>query len=334
MNRINTYLRNGILLLGVFFLITSCRKNTVVLYCSADQTAAEPVIAEFEKVTGIKVKVRFDSEATKTVGLVQKIRAESGRPLADVFWSNEIFNTIRLGNEGLLEPFRNEQTQNQPGPADVNGCWYGFAMRARVIAYNNNKIKDTEAPKTLEQLLDSKWRGRMVMADPGFGTTGGDVASWFAHYGQARATEILKSLAANKVKLVEGNSTAVRMIASGQADVCLTDTDDVYAAIRNNWPVSMNYLDVNSAGCLVIPNTAAIIKGAPHRLQAERLMDFLLSERREEILVESDSHNTPVHKDIARKYPQYAIGSALKLDYSEIAARLPSAIRLAREILE
>ena len=337
MDRKSTFLRQGIFLLAALFLIPACRKNepqnVVVLYCSVDQTAAEPVIAEFEKKSGIKVLVRFDSEATKTVGLVQKIRAEAGRPLADVFWSNEIFHTIRLNNEGLLVPFASEQTQNWPGPADANGCWYGFALRARVIAYNNKKIKDSDAPKTLEQLLDAKWQGRIVMADPGFGTTGGDVASWFAHYGETKAIEILKALAANKVRLVEGNSTAVRMVAMGQADVCLTDTDDVYAAVRNGWPVAMNYLDVGGSGCLVIPNTAAIIKGAPHRLQAERLMDFLLSERCEEILVESDSHNTPVHEGLAKKYPQYAIGKALKLDYAEIAGQLPAAIKQARNLL-
>jgi iron(III) transport system substrate-binding protein len=326
------------ILLAVLFFIGACRKNgtqnVVVLYCSVDQTAAEPVIAEFEKISGIKVLTRFDSEASKTVGLVQKIRAEAGRPAADVFWSNEIFHTIRLKNEGLLSPFAGEQTKNWPGLSDANGCWYGFALRARVIAYNNKKIRDSQAPKTLEQLLDSKWQGKIVMADPGFGTTGGDVASWFAYYGQARATEILKSLAANKVKLVEGNSTAVRMVASGQADICLTDTDDVYAAVRNGWPVAMNYSDVNSAGCLAIPNTAAIVKGAPHRLQAEKLMQFLLSERCEEILVQSDSHNTPIHNKLARKYQQYEIGKALKLDYEKIAEQLPDAIRLAREILK
>ncbi len=337
MERNSTLLHRAIFLLAALVLIGACRRsepqNVVVLYCSADQTAAEPVIAEFEKLSGIKVRVRFDSEATKTVGLAQKIRAEASRPLADVFWSNEIFNTILLKNEGLLVPFQSEQTQNWPGPADANGCWHGFAQRARVIAYNTKKISDKEAPKSLEELADAKWQGRIVMADPAFGTTGGDVASWFVRFKDVKAIEILKALAANKVKLVEGNSTAVRMVASGQADVCLTDTDDVYAAVRNEWPVAMNYLDLAGEGCLVIPNTAAIIKGAPHKTQAEKLLDFLLSRRCEEILVESDSHNTPVHKELAEKFPQYSIGKSLKLEYEKIAEVMPHAIKQAREIL-
>jgi iron(III) transport system substrate-binding protein len=325
-------------LIPVCLLFVSCRKNEpkniVVLYCSVDQSIAEPIIAEFEKTTGIKVLARFDSEASKTVGLVQKIRAESEKPVADVFWSNEIFHTIRLGQEGLLSSFKGEQTQKWPGPADANGCWYGFALRARVIAYNSGKIKGVDAPKSLEELLESRWQGRIVMADPGFGTTGGDVASWFAHYGEEKATKILQALAANKIRLVEGNSTAVRMVATGQADVCLTDSDDVYAAVRNGWPVAMNYSDQGNEGCLVIPNTAAVIKGAPHRQQAERLMDFLLSERIEEELAASDSHNTPIHKNLASKYPQYAIDNPLKVDYQRIADCLPVAVKAARELLQ
>ena len=256
-------------------ILFSCREDSgqkrrgVVLYCSVDQTIAEPIIAEFERQTGIKVLARFDTEASKTVGLVQRIRAEAASPLADVFWSGEIFHTIRLAREGLLAPYNGDATKNWPGRfADADGKWYGFALRARVIAYNTNRVSADDAPSRLEDVLDSKWKGRLVMATPEFGTTGGDVASWFAHYGLDRAQEILHALKANEVRLVAGNSTAVRMVATGQADVCFTDTDDVYAAQRNGWPVAMNYLDQAGEGPLAIPNTAAVIKGAAHPKEA------------------------------------------------------------------
>ena len=161
MDKKGPFLHKTVLLfVFAFLLVISCRKNEpkdiVVLYCSVDQVIAEPIIAEFERRNGIKVLARFDTEAAKTVGLVQKIRAESGRPVADVFWSNEIFHTIRLKREGMLAPFKDEQTRNWSGPADANGCWYGFALRARVIAYNSQKITASDAPKSLEQLLETR----------------------------------------------------------------------------------------------------------------------------------------------------------------------------------
>jgi iron(III) transport system substrate-binding protein len=320
------------------FALVSCKKteyqNQVVLYCSVDQAIAEPVIAEFEKKSGIKVLARFDTEASKTVGLVQKIRAEAEAPVADVLWSGEIFHTIRLARESLLLPYQNGLSSNWPASfKDGQGRWYGFALRARVIAYNTEKVTDEDAPRTLEDCLEPKWKARLVMASPEFGTTGGDVASWFAHYGHDKAVEILQALKSNGVRLVEGNSTAVRMVAFGQADLCFTDTDDVYAAQRNEWPVAMNMLDQVGDGPLTIPNTAAIIAGCPHPEQAKELMDFLLSEQVENLLVQSDSHNSPIHPAVAQQYEMYAISHPLNIDYEKIADVLNTSIETARENL-
>ncbi len=306
----------------------------VVLYCSVDQAIAEPIIAEFEKLSGIKVSVRFDTEANKTIGLVQRIRAEAASPAADVLWSNEVFYTIRLGREGLLAGYNSGQTDDWPASfSDPNSRWYGFALRGRVIGYNTKKVSAEESPRSLEDVLDGKWKGRLVMAGPEFGTTGGDVASWFAHYGVQRAEEILKGLKANEVRLVAGNSVAVRMAATGQADICFTDTDDIYAAQRNGWPIAMNYLDQGGEGALAIPNTAAVIKGAPHPEEAKELIDFLLSEKLEQMLAESDSHNSPIHPSLAERYKSYKIPKALDVDYARVADELPRAIQSAREIL-
>jgi len=343
MRRIRKIVFPGLIIFvtACFFLsLLSCGKSPqenyreVVLYCSVDQEIAEPIIAEFENQTGINVLPRFDTEASKTVGLVQRIRAEAASPIADVFWSNEIFHTIRLARESLLAPYGSDATKDWPVRyADPKGRWYGFALRARVIAYNTSRIDAGDAPKCLEDVLDSRWKGRIVMAAPEFGTTGGDVASWFAHYDSPRATEILKGLKANDIRLVAGNSTAMRMVATGQADICFTDTDDVYAAQRNGWPVAMNYLDQGGDGALTIPNTAALIKGAGNHEEAEELMEFLLSEQLEKMLLVSDSHNCPIRPALVEHFKLYAIPKPLSVDYEKVADRLPMAIRTAREVL-
>jgi iron(III) transport system substrate-binding protein len=343
MRRIRTIFFPGLVIVAavyLFFSLPACRKSVpqnyrkVVVYCSVDQVIAEPIIAEFEGRTGINVLPRFDTEASKTVGLVQRIRAEAASPLGDVFWSNEIFYMMRLGEESLLATYRSDTTKDWPERyADPNGRWYAFALRARVIAYNTARVSAAEAPKCLEDVLESKWKGRIVMAAPEFGTTGGDVASWFAHYDSARAMEILKQLKANEIRLVSGNSTAVRMVATGQADICFTDTDDVYAAQRNGWPVAMNYLDQGGDGALAIPNTAAIIKGARNLEEAKEFMEFLLSDDLERMLLASDSHNCPVRRPPRGQFRKYLIPKPLGIDYERVADNLPAAIRTAAEVL-
>lgn len=336
----NSFLCYTLCCLFLVSLLTSCKKqnsatNEVVLYCSVDQEFAEPIIKQFEERTGIKVLDRYDTEASKTVGLVNRLKAESSNPIADIFWSGEIFYTIRLADEGLLAPYESEQTKDWPELFKDNlNRWYAFGMRARVIAYNTNKVSEQDAPKSLEDCLNSKWKGRIVMATPTFGTTGGDVASWFAHYGNERAIEILKGLKANDIRLVSGNSTAVKMVNTGQADICFTDTDDVYAAQRNGNPVAFNYLRQGEKGPLVIPNTVALIKNAPHPEAAKKLLDFILSEELEILLAESDSHNSPVHASLAGKFKKYEINERLDIQYEKIAELLPTALENVKEILE
>ena len=318
--------------------LTSCkghRRPQVVLYCSVDQDIAEPIIAQFEKDTGIQVLARFDTEASKTAGLVQRLRAEKARPAADVFWSGEVFYTARLASEGVFVQYRSARTADWPRAyADPNGRWYGFGLRARALVYNTQRVRPDQSPRSLEDVLDPRWRGRLVMARPQFGTTGGDIASWLAHYGRDRTLGILRGLRGNQVRLVAGNSNVVRVVAQGQADVGLTDTDDVYAGQRNGWPVARNLLDQAGEGALAIPNTVAMIQAGPHPSQARVLMEFLLHEQVERLLAASDSHNCPVRPQVAEAFKEYAIERSLNIPYDRIAACVPEALHMAEEILD
>ncbi len=84
---------------------------------------------------------------------------------------------------------------------------------------------------------------------------------------------------------------------------------------------------------MAIPNTAALIKGGPNRDEAMELMAFLLSEKCEQMLAQSDSHNSPVHISLAEKFQRYVIKKPLDVDYEKVADNLHKAIETAREIL-
>src|SRR5438874_1086383 len=96
-------IRFGLLwpLLICLLSVARCRKannsgSEVVLYTSVDEPVAAPIVREFEKRTGIHVILQTDTEATKSVGLAERLRAERDNPRADVWWGNEIFLTILL----------------------------------------------------------------------------------------------------------------------------------------------------------------------------------------------------------------------------------------------
>src|SRR5438270_5352444 len=94
---------------GLALVLSGCGRakapETVTVYSALDREFAEPILRAYETRTGVRVLSKFDVESTKTVGLTNLIVAESARPRCDLFWNNEILNTLRLKEKGLLVPF-------------------------------------------------------------------------------------------------------------------------------------------------------------------------------------------------------------------------------------
>jgi iron(III) transport system substrate-binding protein len=312
----------------------STNRSSVVMYCSVDQEYAEAIIAEFEiAYPHIDVRPRFDTETTKTTGLVQRLRSEKENPQADLFWSSEVFLTIRLAEEGLLQPFESDSTTNWPAAyRDSNRRWYAFAGRARVIAYNPERVDDP--PSSWKDMVDPEYKGRIVMADPVFGTTRGHVATWYHLWGADRAESFLEALVDNGLRVVASNSQTVREVVQGSADFAITDTDDVWAFQRNGYDLAVVYpIHGEGQGTLLIPNTLAFIAGREQDEAVTTMAEFILSEKIESMLYASDSHNVPIVHDIEID-PKYRVPDPLVVDFEDVASTMREAIDSAVRILQ
>src|SRR5262249_21184899 len=222
-----TTVRLAALLLVSF--IVACQRSgpEVVVYTSEDQVFSEPILKDFEKSTGIKVRAVYDTEETKSTGVALRIVAERDHPQADVFWANEPLRPVMLQQQGLLEAYRSPNSEDIPDRyRDVDGYWTGFAARARVIIYNTNVVKAADAPGSVEDLASPRWKGKVGLANPLFGTTTTQLAALFALWGEPGATRFLESVKANGVKLVTSNGEAKDLVASGELAWAFTDTDD------------------------------------------------------------------------------------------------------------
>ena len=307
--------------------------DPVLVYCSVDEPFARRVFAEFERRSGIRVQPLLDTEAGKTTGLVNRIRREAARPRADAFWSSEIFNTILLAREGLLEAYVPKTAADIPDAyKDARGLWTAIGLRGRVVVFDAARTRREEVPTTWSGLAGEKWRGRVALANPQFGTTRGHVASWFALWGPERAAQFLHALHEHEAIIADGNSAVVRQVIAGRADLGMTDTDDVWLARRQHPSLDLVYADQGDGGTLWIPNTVALIKGAPHPAEARRLIDFLVSADGEELLARSDSGNVPVRPDLRARLGM-ELPAAGSLSYEQIADHMTEAISVAREIL-
>jgi iron(III) transport system substrate-binding protein len=314
-------------------LLSGCGKsdddNVVTLYCSVDEPFAREVVGAFEKQTGVRVALKTDTEAGKTTGLVRRIEAERARPQADVFWSSELFNTINRGRRGLLAEYRPPAEGIPDRYKDPGGRWTAFGLRARVLAYNTSKVKRDEVPARWREIVDARWAGRLGIADPRFGTTRGHFASFLALWGEPAYTEFLDALGRTLGdKLFDGNATVAALVGRGELLICTTDTDDVYARQNAKEPIDLVYPDMGDGGTLLIPNSVAMLAGAPHPEKARKLVDFLTSEQTERMLAKSDSRNTPVRESLRREL-NLTLPPETKLTFDQIADAMDRAIELA-----
>jgi iron(III) transport system substrate-binding protein len=275
-------------------------RKRVVVYSSLDREFSEPLLQAYQAKSGVRIDAKYDVESTKTVGLTQLIVAESGtgRPRCDLFWNNEVLNTLRLKKKGLLQPFRPANATSYP---DVfksrDDTWYGFAARARVLLVNTKLVPEAGRPARIEDLTDPKWNGKIGIAKPLFGTTATHATCLFAVWGRDRAKAYFRALKSNGVKVLSGNKQVATAVSSGEIAVGLTDTDDAMGEIIAGQPVVIVYPDrlPDQLGTLFIPNTLALIKGSAHAAEAVALADHLLSPEVESALARGPSAQVPLN---------------------------------------
>jgi iron(III) transport system substrate-binding protein len=277
-------------------------ERVVTIYTSHDKVFSEPVLRRFGEQTGIRVQAKYDVEATKTIGLINALReeAKSGRTRCDVLWNNEPMNTIRLRKEGLLAPYASPPAKSIPATfKDPDAHWTGFAGRVRIIIVNTDLVPADKRPTSVFDLTKPEWKGKIGIAEPLFGTTATHVAMLWVKLGPERAREYLRDLKANDVMICGGNRDVARLVGSGRLAMGLTDTDDALSEKREGSPVAFVYPDSGEGamGAVFLPNTVALVRGAPHPETARRLIDYLLSAETECALAASGSGQVPLSAD-------------------------------------
>jgi iron(III) transport system substrate-binding protein len=296
------------------FLLAGCASQSsfpasVVLYCSQDREFAEEVLQDFHTQTGIAVLPRFDTEANKSVSLYHDLVREADHPRCDVHWNNEIIATIRLQKKGLLEPYASPAAKPFPEQFKARDhTWHAFAARARILIVNTRLVPMKERPRSILDLTQPKWKGKIALAKPQFGTTATHAACLFQSWGAKKAKKFFRDLKDNDVRLVAGNKQVAEGVGNGKFAFGLTDTDDAMAEVRAGNPVEIIFPDQDkhgefSTGTLFLPNTLALIRGSPNPEGGKKLIDFLLSPEVEKKLALSESAQIPLNPQVRVQLP-------------------------------
>jgi len=306
----------------------------VVVYTSVDEVDAKQVLAAFEKEAGIEVLPLFDTEAAKTTGLALRLLSEKSRPRADVFWNNELSRTLMLADKGVLAPYQSSSAADIPAQwKDAGGMWAAYSLRARVIVCNADKVKESEAPKTLWDLCLPRWKNKAGIANPLFGTTACQAAALARVWGEAKALEFFRKLQGNGIRVYDGNSTVRDAVAAGEIEVGLTDTDDALIGVKRGMKIAMVLPDQEKGGIgtLVIPNSVALVAGAPHPKEAKAFIDFLLSRAVEKRFADPADGQIPVRGENIPS--DLASIKAMKVDWAAVSELTGPFSKKAADIL-
>lgn len=301
-----------VLALGTaWYSIARRAEHSLVIYCTHDLVYAEPVLEEFTRSTGIRVTLVGDTEATKSLGLTERLLREGDQTPCDLFWNNEVLGTIRLQQQGLLSSYRGTNTERIPVQfRDPNGQWYGFGGRLRVWICAADDSRRTPFDSLISEAPDLR---RVAVAKPLFGTTFTQFAVLWKQQGATATQAFHQSLVTRECRIVAGNAMVRDMVAGGGCDYGMTDTDDVFAALDAGYNVTMEPIRI-AGRTICIPNTVALLESTDRPEEARQLLEYLLSEE--------------VELQLARTARQIPLGT---VDRKKIPAEVQPLAEWARE---
>ena len=277
----------------------------VVVYTAVSEEVAKPIFGAFTRQTGIEVVAKYEAAAG---GLARTLEAERDQPQADIFWNNELLQTLRLKQDGLL--------RQQPLEADAkydaadrspDYDWRAFAARARVIIVNKNLVKEPRWPKSIEDLTDPQWYDQVGVGKPLTGPSATHAAALFSVWGDEKAKKFYAGVKKN-CRIVSDGKRVAQDVARGALAFGLTNSDDAMIEKENGAPVEIIYPDQPKAegpdaeddgaiGTLFIPNTVALIEGSPNPTAGHAMAEFLLTSLVECRLVIGPTAQIPLSRD-------------------------------------
>lgn len=279
----------------------AAQSNDVNVYTYREAKLMAPLFEAFTKATGINVNVISASS-----GLEQRIAAEGANSPADVLLTVDIGRLKDAVDLGITQPTKSA-TLESAVPAqyrDPEGMWYGISARGRVVYASRERVPQDEI--TYEDLADPKWKGRVCIRSGQHIYNNALFAAFIAHYGEAKAEEWLRGLKANLAQKPSGGDREVaRDIAAGKCDIGIGNTY-YWALMLNHEPDKKEWAEATKVilptfkggGTHMNVSGVALVKHAPNKANAVKLIEWLMSEPAQRLYAEVN-YEYPVRRSVA-----------------------------------
>ena len=276
---------------GLFALSPSTVANaeaaTLTLYSAQHEQTVDLLVADFEKETGIQVRVHTGEGPE----VANQLLEEGTDSPADVYFTENSPELMLLEEKGLLAPVMSTTLAQIPSRYNSpHGTWVGVLARENVLAYNTTMIQPNQLPASLMDLADPSWKGKVAIA-PSDGDFLPLVSAVEALKGKDEALQWLKGLKAN-----------AQIFDDDEGVVAAVNRGSVATGIINNYywarlKVEVGDAAVNSAlyhfghgdvGALINVSGAGVLKTAPYPQAAQRFLAYLVSDRAQQLMAKSN----------------------------------------------
>jgi len=254
------------------------------LYSSRHYQTDEALYGNFTKQTGIKInRIEAAEDA-----LIERIRNEGARSPADVLITVDAGRLWRAEQFGLFQPVKSAVLESRIPASfrEPGGHWFGFSLRARVIAYDKTKVKPGDIT-TYEQLADPRWKGKICARSGSNIYNLSLLAAIVEHLGEAKAEDWARAVRANLARDPRGGDTdQLRAVAAGECELAISNqyywarlarsdkAEDRAVAER----VGLIFPNQKTWGTHVNVSGAGVMRNAPNRDNAVRFLEYLASD--------------------------------------------------------
>ena len=260
------------------------QEKVLNLYTARHYATDEAFYTGYTKATGIKInRIEGGEDA-----LFERIKSEGVNSPADVFLTVDVARLWRAEQAGIFEPLKSELLNKRiPGhyrAADNN--WFGFSARARVIAYDQKKIKPAQLAR-YEDLADAKWKGEICTRPSSHPYNLSLISSMILHLGEEKATEWARGVANNLARPPRGGDTdQLQAVGAGECSIALSNHYYYVRLMRSEKPadrtvvekVKLVWPNQDDRGTHVNISGGGILRHAPHREAGVKFLEYLASD--------------------------------------------------------
>lgn len=267
-------------------LVDAARREGRVMWYTGllAEEAAIPIARAFmARYPGIEVL--HNRMVGVEIGKTVLAEARAGAQIGDVFDSTN--TVVSLAPAGMIEPYVSPSAIDIPDIyKDRDGLWAAQVLYFTTVGYNTKLIPAAEAPKTFDDLLDPRWKGKIGWASTGTASGVGFVGNVLLTMGETAGREYLKKLSAQQIRTIKGGGAeALQAVADGTIQIGLQIFNH-HTRIQKAKGGEVEWIKMEPL--LAFPNPIGVIKGAPHPNAARLLIDFVLSEEGQTVLRESN----------------------------------------------